>query len=111
MINITEHIQLMERKIENIIARHKKFGKLINAAVFLTGAVSIIFMLAWGLEITLDQKAMVTLVSLISISCGIGLTCIYNSMVTIKIKDYQSFINELREIEKKIGSTFDPREH
>ena len=101
----------MERKIENIISRHKKFGKLINAAVFLVGAISIIFIMVWGLEITLDQKAMVTMVSLISISCGIGLTCIYNSMVTIKIKDYQSFINELRVIERKVGSTFDPREH
>jgi len=111
MINITEHIHIMERKIETVIMRHRKYGKLINAAVFLTGAVSIVLIMAWGLEMTIDQKTMIVLVSLISISCGVGSMCIYNSLVGIRIRDYKSFLNELREIERKVGSIFDPRKH
>ena len=111
MIDIRHHIEIMERKVEAIIMRRRKYGKLINALVFLAGAVSISLLMLLGLEITVDQRAMVTLISLISVSCGVGLICIYNSMLNIKIQDYQSFINELRQIERKIGSTFDPREH
>ena len=111
MIDIQHHIQLVERKIETIIWRRKKYGKAINTIVFFAGALSIAFFMALGLEITIDQRTVVTLVSLISITCGIGLMCIYNSMVSIKVRDYRSFISELREIERKIGSTFDPRKH
>ena len=111
MINIQHHIEVMERKIDTIIRRRRKYGRLINAVIFLAGAISVSFLMLLGLENTVDQTAMVTLVSLIAISCGIGLICIYNSMLTIKIRDYQSFVNELRELERKIGSTFDPREH
>ena len=111
MIDIRHHIQLMEHKIETIIMRHKRYGKLINTSVFLVGAILIAFMMVLGMEITIDQRTMVTLISLISIACGIGLMCIYNSLVSIKIRDYKSFVNELREIERKVGSTFDPRKH
>ena len=111
MIDIQHHIQLVERKIERIVRRRRKYGKAINTIVFIAGAISIAFLMILGLEITFDQKAIVTLIGLISISTGVGLICIYNSILHIKIRDYQSFISELREIERKIGSTFDPREH
>ncbi len=111
MIDIQHHIQLVEQKIETIIRRRRKYGKVINAFVFLVGALSIAFLMALGLELTIDQRTVVTLVSLLSITCGIGLMCIYNSMVNIKVRDYRSFVSELREIERKIGSTFDPRKH
>ena len=111
MIDIQYHIQILERKIETIIRRRRKYGKAINTIVFLSGAISIALLMTLGLEITIDQKTVVTLVTLISISCGVGLMCIYNSLVSIKVRDYKSFIGELREIERKIGSTFDPREH
>lgn len=111
MIDIQHHIQTLERKIETIILRRRKYGKAINTFVFLIGAMSIAFIMALGLEITIDQQTMVTLVTLISISCGVGLMCIYNSMVNIKVRDYKSFLSELREIERKIGSTIDPRKH
>ncbi len=111
MINIRHHILAIERKIETIIRRRRKYGRLINAAIFLTGALSASILMSLGLNIAIDQTAMVALISLISIGCGVVLICIYNSMLTIKIRDYQSFISELREIERKVGSTFDPREH
>ena len=111
MIDIQHHIQILERKIETIIRRRKKYGKTINTFVFLGGALSIAFFMVLGLEITIDQKIIVTLVTLISISCGVGLMCIYNSMLNTKVRDYKSFLSELREIERKIGSSFDPRKH
>ena len=111
MIDIQHHIQLIERKIETIIRRRKKYGKAINTLVFLVAALLVALIMVIWLDITIDQKTIVTLVVLISISCGVGMMCIYNSMVSIKVRDYKSFINELREIERKIGSTFDPRKH
>ena len=111
MIDIRHHIQMLEHKVETIIRRRKKYGKVINAFVFLVGTLSIALLMALGLEITIEQRTVVTLVTLISISCGVGMICVYNSMVSIKVSDYKSFISELREIERKIGSTFDPRKH
>lgn len=111
MIDIQHHIETVERKIETIIRRRRKYGKAINVFVFFVGAMSIAFLMALGLELTFDQRTVVTLVSVLSITCGIGLMCIYNSLVNIKVRDYRSFVVELREIERKIGSTFDPREH
>lgn len=111
MIDIQHQIQMLERKIETIIWRRKKYGKVINAFVFLVSTLLTALLMVSGLEITIDQSTVVTLVMLISVSCGVGLLCIYNSMVSIKVRDYKSFISELREIEKKIGSTFNPRKH
>lgn len=111
MIDIKHHIHLMERKIEAIIKRQRKYGKVINTVVFLVGAISTAFFMALVLEITIDQKIIVALVSLIAISCGVGLIYIYKSIVHIKIRNYQSFLRELREIERKIDSTFNSRKH
>ena len=111
MIDIQHHIQILERKVDSIIRRQKKYGRVINTILFLAGALIIAFFMVLGLEITTGEKTMVILMVLISISCGVGLMCIYNSMVRVKVRDYRSFISELREIERKIGSTFDPREH